>query len=355
MVTSTSVTVPSLEWETGDYLILSVFHRSALTIPDGYTLINSAGPHASDANNQVTSVLYRIVEETGSGTQVVQQASSGRIAAAIIVLRGVTGISALTEFNQVINDNVAGVTTPPKPTNNMVIWSISRVVWSTDATAVLPWMANPGLLQVSWPTAVTTQAPRLGVFIDKVTPISRDLNGQGGISTDAKLLAPIELVGTTRPFRGDQGEIGLQGPTGVGVPVIWQGAWDEVTEYAQQDGVHYEGSSYVSKANANTNHLPTDVNWWHLIAEKGEQGEIGPIGPDGEQGMQGEIGPTGPAQPRPTDIQYYADGFIVTFADESIGNYSWVKDGDGQITNITNTTPDPDEILNIGYHSGNRP
>lgn len=65
--------------------------------------------------------------------------------------------------------------------------------------------------------------------------------------------------------------------------------------------------------------------------------------------------PIGPEQPRPTDIQYYADGFIVIFADANVRNYSWVKDGDGQITNITNITPDPDEVLNVGYNAGNRP
>lgn len=76
------------------------------------------------------------------------------------------------------------------------------------------------------------------------------------------------------------------------------------------------------------------------------------IGAKGDKGDQGLLGPE---QPRPTDIQYYADGFIVVFADTSVRNYSWVKDGDGQITNITNTTPDPDEVLAVGYHSGNRP
>lgn len=81
----------------------------------------------------------------------------------------------------------------------------------------------------------------------------------------------------------------------------------------------------------------------------------GADGMDGADGLDGDIGPVGPAQPRPTDIQYYADGFIVTFADESIGNYSWVRDGNGQITNITNVTADPDEVLNVGYHIGNRP
>ncbi len=56
-----------------------------------------------------------------------------------------------------------------------------------------------------------------------------------------------------------------------------------------------------------------------------------------------------------TDVDFYEDGLIVTFSDLSVANYAWVKDGNGRITSLTNVTPEPDEVTNITYNSGNRP
>lgn len=78
-------------------------------------------------------------------------------------------------------------------------------------------------------------------------------------------------------------------------------------------------------------------------------------GPEGPEGPEGPLGPVGPEQPRPTDIQYYSDGFIVIFADETTGNYSWIRDGQGRITNITRMDTDPNQIMTVGYNSGPRP
>ncbi|HEY9059351.1 MULTISPECIES: hypothetical protein [Pseudobacteroides] len=55
------------------------------------------------------------------------------------------------------------------------------------------------------------------------------------------------------------------------------------------------------------------------------------------------------------DIDFYEDGVVITFSDSSTANYSWVKDDQGRITSLVNTTPNPDETTSISYNSGNKP
>jgi len=99
----------------------------------------------------------------------------------------------------------------------------------------------------------------------------------------------------TDNFTGPRGEQGEQGPQGIqglsgtpGIGVEWVGEWDNAVLYGRYDGVGYQGSSYISKQPNNTNHLPTDTNWWDPWVEKGDMGAKGDTG---NQGIQGEPGP----------------------------------------------------------------
>jgi len=86
------------------------------------------------------------------------------------------------------------------------------------------------------------------------------------------------------------------------IPFQPAGEYDNGTAYAIGDLVSYQGSTYGATA-PTTGNLPTDTDFWQLIAEKGDtgeagpqgpQGEVGPTGPQGEQGEQGETGAQGP-------------------------------------------------------------
>jgi hypothetical protein len=103
--------------------------------------------------------------------------------------------------------------------------------------------------------------------------------------------------------KGDTGDTGVQGPVGPqglegeqgepglpGAGVAWQGEWSDAATYSQNDGVSYQGSSYISRQDGNANHLPTDTAWWDLWVAKGDAGDQGP---QGEQGVQGDTGATG--------------------------------------------------------------
>jgi len=94
--------------------------------------------------------------------------------------------------------------------------------------------------------------------------------------------------------QGLQGTQGEQGPPGLpGIGVEWVGEWDSSVLYAKYDGVGYQGSSYISRQNNNTNNLPTDAAWWDLWVEKGETGSQGIQGVQGEKGDKGDTGDQG--------------------------------------------------------------
>ena len=108
----------------------------------------------------------------------------------------------------------------------------------------------------------------------------------------------------TDNFTGPRGEQGEQGPQGIqglpgtpGIGVEWVGEWDNAVLYAMYDAVGYQGSSYISKHNNNTNHLPTDANWWDVWVEKGDTGSTGAPGADGADGAPGADGQDGAPGP----------------------------------------------------------
>lgn len=84
---------------------------------------------------------------------------------------------------------------------------------------------------------------------------------------------------------GIQGVQGLQGETGT-IVVNWKGEWNSETGYIIDDGITWEGTSYVA-LQTSTNQVPPNATYWQLIAAAGIQG------PQGIQGGQGTIGNTG--------------------------------------------------------------
>jgi hypothetical protein len=129
------------------------------------------------------------------------------------------------------------------------------------------------------------------------------VTGATGPTGSTGLTGPI---GATGP-QGIQGLIGSTGPTGpTGPPVAFQGTWSSLTTYGTGDAVFFNGSSYISLANANLNNTPNNGAPWALLAQQGVTGPTGPtgltgatgpIGPTGPQGIQGIIGNIGPAGP----------------------------------------------------------
>jgi hypothetical protein len=119
------------------------------------------------------------------------------------------------------------------------------------------------------------------------TYTTNNLTGLQGPQGEQGIQGPTGDTGAQGP-QGIQGVQGDTGPAGAGVQ--WRGEWSSSTTYIQNDAVAYQGSSYISKQNANTNHVPTDTTWWALWVEKGDTGAQGIQGVQGIQGPQGEPG-----------------------------------------------------------------
>ena len=111
--------------------------------------------------------------------------------------------------------------------------------------------------------------------------------GETGATGATGLQGPQGIQGL-QGLQGIQGIQGEKGDTGLpGIGVEWVGEWDGAVLYAKYDAVGYQGSSYISRQNNNTNNLPTDTNWWDLWVEKGDTGSTGAAGTDGEDGAPG--------------------------------------------------------------------
>lgn len=112
------------------------------------------------------------------------------------------------------------------------------------------------------------------------------------ILTNGQTYTTLNLTGP-QGIQGEQGPQGIQGVTGdtgpAGAGVQWKGEWSSSITYIQNDAVAYQGSSYISKQDANTNHVPTDIAWWDLWAEKGDTGAQGIQGIQGPQGEPGGL------------------------------------------------------------------
>jgi hypothetical protein len=108
---------------------------------------------------------------------------------------------------------------------------------------------------------------------------------------------PVGNTGSQGP-QGNQGLQGVQGIQGVqGVQGLkglnWKGTWSNDDNYAVDDAVSYNGSSWIAKQ-ANLNITPVEGVSWTLVAQKGDTGAIGVQGQQGPQGTQGIAGVQGP-------------------------------------------------------------
>jgi len=85
---------------------------------------------------------------------------------------------------------------------------------------------------------------------------------------------------------GAPGATGPQGPAGAngedGISFLWSAEFDAGTTYPLNYVVSYEGSSYIKVANGGSFPLPTDSNYWNILAAKGEPGDSGAQGAAGD-------------------------------------------------------------------------
>jgi hypothetical protein len=97
--------------------------------------------------------------------------------------------------------------------------------------------------------------------------------------------------------QGLSGPMGPQGPAGP-VGMTFQGTYSSAVNYAEGDGVLYNGAAYVSLVASNQGNTPdASPAHWGLFAT-GSPGATGPAGPQGPQGLTGAAGLPGATGPQ---------------------------------------------------------
>lgn len=209
------------------------------------------------------------------------------------------------------------VTVPADSTENIAVGT--KVLYVAESTGNVVFSPEPG---------VTIRTIKNSLSIDEIGGAAELLK----IAANKWVLAPITQTGATgatgpQGNKGNQGDLGPQGDTGPIGPtgptgatgatgdtgpkgdvgengLNWSGDWDSQTGYDVNDGVSYNGTSYIS-IQAGLNKIPsTETAFWEVLAEKGDQGI------QGIQGIQGVTGPTG------------ASAFEIAVSDGFVGNES---------------------------------
>ena len=134
--TTSTVQIPN-DVAEGDYLVLHVVHRSALTAPSGWTVL--VGPTTPVDFNQMQTVLYRVAETGDGGTNVTStQASSGRMLSHIQAFRSEGIISVIaSEITQSESEGLSLPTLTATGAGQMAVVSMSNVFAATSGTTTL--------------------------------------------------------------------------------------------------------------------------------------------------------------------------------------------------------------------------
>lgn len=164
VVSGTSI-VGSVTADVGDIVLATITARSALTLPESLTLLNTSDAFSS--SNQTLSFAYQKITVNGEYSYTIQQASAGRLYLNLIVLRGFADIGYTGKYYNISETEVAS-TNPIAPASkdegDMLIWGCSANLW-TNTADYGKWVCTPNDLTIICLDSTTT-APRQANFID---------------------------------------------------------------------------------------------------------------------------------------------------------------------------------------------
>ncbi len=211
-----------------------------------------------------------------------------------------------------------------------------------------------GVLTAQGPAGVMGAQGPQGVAGPQGLPGSVGPNGPSGPQGLQGIPGQAGAQGLTGPAgaQGLSGPMGPQGPAGP-VGMSFQGAYSSTVNYAEGDGVIFNGSAYVSLVASNHGNAPDQSPaWWSLFAT-GSQGATGPAGPQGlpgtagpsgsagatgAQGPQGPVGPQGPAVANYTGNYVSATNYALHDA-VSYGGSTYVSLIAGNVGNTPDQNP----------------
>ena len=157
VASDTSLTT-SVNCQVGDLVVAAIIVRSALTLPDGWTLVSTSNVISGDTTNQTLSFAYKVATST-SESITVTQATSGRIYTTVCALQGAKSVK---DIGYSYATNKAGSLTVNK-NGGVKLWGASSTTWKTS-TPYGDWTCSAPAKYVA--VDQSTYAPRLGVFYE---------------------------------------------------------------------------------------------------------------------------------------------------------------------------------------------
>lgn len=119
------------------------------------------------------------------------------------------------------------------------------------------------------------------IIINLITPAALvPPSGSTGTVLTKNSIADFDTTWTS--LTSVVGPTGPTGPSGSGI--VYLGAWNSATIYAENDVVNYQNGSYISTS-INYNSIPTNLADWDILALPGPTGPAGPQGPGADQDL----------------------------------------------------------------------
>jgi hypothetical protein len=138
--------------------------------------------------------------------------------------------------------------------------------------------------------------------------------GTTGATGPAGLNGPAGPTGVVGP-QGVPGAVGATGATGPQGPAVanYLGSYQSSANYALNDAVSWQGSTYVSLIAGNHGNTPSQsAAQWAVLAAQGIAGTAGATGPSGAIGATGLAGATGAAGPQGPPMTFQSGWLIGT-------------------------------------------
>ncbi len=257
--------------------------------PQGPPVANFMGPYSSGSNYTLNdAVSYGgatyVSRIAGNRGQTPDQSPSQW---ALLVDRGATGPAGATGAQGPQGlpgaTGQAGPAGPQGPPVHFLgAWSVNRSYATGDAVSY----GGSSYIALSANTSFQPDGnPATWALLAQI--------GAAGAAGTAGAQGPQGPAGAT----GSQGPVGAAGSTGA-AGLIFRGTYGPAVSYAVNDGVVFQGSSYISLQSGNRGNSPdAGSGWWSLLAQAGAAGPAGGTGPAGSTGATGPAGSQGPAGP----------------------------------------------------------
>lgn len=159
VASDTSLTT-TVNCQVGDLVIAAIVVRSALTLPDGWTLVSTSNVITGDSNNQTLSFAYKVATST-SESITVTQATAGRIYTTLCALQGATSVTDIGYAYSAASTTVTSLAVTK--TAGIKLWAASSPLWSTSAPYG-DWSCSAETKYIAVDQA--SYQPRLGVFYE---------------------------------------------------------------------------------------------------------------------------------------------------------------------------------------------